>query len=670
MIFLRYPLLRQGRVGEIDDFGSVPLDDEDEFGSVPIDAPTAPAPDPSIEQQRARRAELERVPDGMVDTGNVTRRRLILPETTFEAGGATTTSGNPATLEETREVRPTTAIEDFVEASRRYSPGALTSMLAPQVGLEAPSAQSAANALRANRPGESQSLFDRLSALIPTAPMAPGTESQSDERTRAMAAGFGTGNPLVGPWLDEMQGIADAATGGNYREGRDRARAQLGRVDQQARGASMVGAAAPNLALGLAGGPTAPTVLGRIGQAGAVGAGLGANQGAGSAEELADVPGDAVRDAAIGGATAAAMQGAGEGVARVPGLLARLFQRGADEAAPLAAADMLRARGLPVNAQPNTAYGRQVQRMGGEQELARLLDAEGVGGRFPTPNGSQQAAEDLLARGGSQIEGVHQAMAASGNGGEVDVRPTLQNLAALRDRLAATPTGPSLASSRRVDRQLIDPLLRSSVPENLDVTPEGAIADQVGRLRPEDAEPLTFDAAHQLRQEFDSMANWRNANPAQGSLMDAARDARGDLSSAMSQAAENLSPETRAAWQQGNQRYALGSMLRDYARPQGSQLPGAISEGLGIRALEGIPFVGRVLAGAVSNAGPAIRGRSLQTLIPVLRAMGNGAERFAPILEQSMRAGGPRALAITHYLLSSQQPQYRAAIERAQQEQQ
>ena len=150
----------------------------------------------------------------------------------------------------------------------------------------------------------------------------------------------------------------------------------------------------------------------------------------------------------------------------------------------------------------------------------------------------------------------------------------------------------------------------------------------------------------------------------------AARDARGSLSTAMSQAAENLSPETRAAWQQGNQRYSLGSVLRDYARPQGSQLPGAVIEGAAQSV--GGRFLGRAAGGAVSNYGPAMRARSLQVLIPILRTMGGAAARFAPVLEQAGARGGQTALAGMHYVLSQTNPEYRAAIEqaRAQQEEQ
>jgi hypothetical protein len=625
---------------------------------------------PTAQPRRFTRASLEGDqpssdvrPDGMVETGRVNRRHVLaFPEMT----GLEAEAPVPQDFEvEDREVRPMSGFERFVDDNRRAH--AALEPLARAVGLELPSAQSAANATRDFGGRESASAGDRLSALIPTAPMAPGTESQTDERTRAGVLGLGTGNPVIGEYLDELGGITNAAqnlnysggwggligsigeAGDEYRAGRDDAREQRARAAQQAPGATAVGAAAPVLGLGLAGGPTAATVPGRIGQAAAAGSVLGGWSGAGSADEIEDVPGEALTQGAIGGATAGVLQGAGEGVSRAVPWLGRLLTRGGEGAQDMAAADALRARGLPTNALPRTAYGRTVQRMGGEQGVADALARENVGGRMPSPSSSIADAERIFVQASQGLDDVHTQMAAAGDEGMVDSRALVQRLSDLREQLAATRTGPHQEAAARLQRQLIDPLM-----EQLDT------ANQAG---PRNVQPMTFRQAHDLRQAYDEMAGWGSSGqPSDRAIASLARDARQDLSGLMDQSIESVSPALRDTWRTANQRWQLGSLIRDNARPQGSQLSGAIAEGVGGM---GGGLSGRVARGVVSNYGPALRMRSLQALVPVLRSLGGGAERFAQMLEQS---GTNEAMAGTHYLLSQTNPEYRQAIQAAEEQ--
>jgi hypothetical protein len=665
MIFHRYMILRQGRVGEVDEFGSVP---DDEFGSVPDVVEPSAGPDPIVESQRARRAQLEQQPAGTVDTG-VTRRRLILPETTFVAGGPTTTSSDPAVLEETREVRPENVFE---QAVHRYAGDAMPGWF----GLEAPTGQSMANAAENFSPGwlgrqranasradelalrgdirgavaqaGQGPLGDALSALVPTAPMAPGTESQTDERARSGVMALGSGNVAAGPWLDEAQGIADALGGGDYTEGRDRARALRDRSEAQAPEASMLGMTPNILGLGLAGGPTAPTAGGRILQMGAVGGVLGGNQGAGEAEELRDVPGGAVTGSWTGGLMAAGGQAVGEGLSLAGRGIARLAGFGENEARTLAASERMRASGLPTNASPRSAYGRTVQRMGGEQGVADALTQENVGGRLPTPNASAGEAERLMQRAGDAMDSVHSQMAASPRQGQVNSDALIDRLSQVRDELAQTRTGPHQAAAQRIQTELIDPLMET--------------IDDV-----EGARPLTFQQAHALRQSYDELANWSSSGaPADRAIANVARSARTELSGLMNESLETVDPALRAQWSQANRQWQLGALLRDHARSQGSQLPGAIMEGASETLGGGI--TGRVARGAISNLGPGLRYRGIQALIPVLRAMGGTVGRFAPLLEQAGQRGGQAGLAGLHYVLSRTNPEYRQAIEQAEQQ--
>lgn len=642
----------------------------------------------AVEAPKPPKADLREVrPEGTVTTGQ-RRTVLELPERTgLETPAELAARG--ATQVEEREVRPMTAAERVLQRWRDVSDATGLSRIPQHFGIDPPSAQALANARSARAGGEG--VVDSLLGLWQTAERPEGmAPSDTDRRTEAGGLGVGEGTTLG--FLDETQGVLRALPGvassrpepvqalgvlgwlisalarPEYRQGRDEARARLAQAREQAPGASLLGQAAPALAAGLGGGPTASTALGRVAQAALAGGGLGAVVGAGQAEEVGDLPSDVASGAALGALTSAGGQALGEGVS---GML-----RGLGHARPtspitrdiedLAATDALRARGLNPDPAPTSPLGRDLQRFpGGREGFARYLQQQRIGGRFPTPQSSAEAAQRLESSAGQRIGDLAQQLDEAGP--VVDMSRYAQQLDDLARGMEALPNRPVQAAGAGLRRDLIDPLL----PEP---SPLGAIEVDPAQLGIEGIQPRTFSQAHALRRSLDDAAGSWQLDPSMRAATGQAQEARGILSQLMDEAAEEIDPLLRGQWRRANRDFQASQILQSRARPTGSNLVGAMAEGIDLSAATtGNPAA---LAGAAASRGI---GRVFSNRLPGIRAnvyyaianrLAQGSPRLqnaARILQDALQRG-PQAAAATHFLLSQRDPEYRAAVEAAEQE--
>jgi hypothetical protein len=389
------------------------------------------------------------------------------------------------------------------------------------------------------------------------------------------------------------------------------------------------------------------TWLGRVGMQGLAGFGMGGLRGFGQSEAT-DAEGllaDTATGAAVEGLGGAALTGAGElggGIVRgVGNWLARRapgLQRASTQAG-------LEARGI---------WGRDAmeaarQRPGGQEGLLRELDEMGA------PLHAREMPEFIdrqLAEQGERIGNVVREMDESGaRVGTESIINRLRGLAGEQDEMVMTGASPARALRQRA--------------EALEQLPE---------------QSLGFGQSHRQRRELDRLVNWQNPDPSIASLTGQRAEMRRALSDAMRDAAEGAGrgPE----WTAANRGYSTAAELDDIARGyerrnvQGG-MAGAQSRAAGFgRMVSGPGLVNRAQGAVEAIAGPAAMQelryawpgasyRGMQALIPQLRAAGPQGARFAATLEAASRRGSI-ALAAAHALLSQRDPEYRQAVEAAQ----
>ncbi len=220
--------------------------------------------------------------------------------------------------------------------------------------------------------------------------------------------------------------------------------------------------------------------------------------------------------------------------------------------------------------------------------------------------------------------------------------------------LEAVRTGPTQRAAQRIRSEYIEP----------QVSPDGPMPRPLAEPR------LGWQRAHDLRQSLDEQSGTlrRASDPTDVSTAGGAAEARDVLGQLMNRAAEDVDPALRETWRTANRRYALRSLLNDQSNGSARRLMPNIAEaGELVTNPTGAPQM-RLAAGLYARYSPALRTRTLQAIVPQLRAMGPRAARWADTLEQASRRGNT-ALATAHFAMSRQDPDYRQAVERMQQEQ-
>lgn len=667
---------------EDDPYAALEAPEEDAYEELSVSAPSA-----DVDLDRPEDVQgLEAVPTGYRETGRVHRQRrnrtLVMPtmEEVVDPTGRTRGSHRlvgEAHIEETPEIEYREIAKDpeydrlrregmARQIEREHSGGSLIPNITPGgalglpleilrqlegaefAGRELPSARSLHHAMRA----DDASGF--IESLMPTADSDTPVVG-SDLRTLAPAYGA-TDSATLG-WIDELMGELSGGTEAEQSAVRDRERRRSHAVEEQAPGAyalGQVGGALPLAAIP-GGGQTA---LGRIASQAALGAGLGFSRGMGESEET-----DA-GERLLDGLTGAWQDGAGAGVLQGAGELATPIMRGlsslADVAGDAGARARMQASGLNPSPAPRTRYGRHVARLGGPQEVARMLDEERIGGRIlPTPSAIPDDVERLGSEAGEALEDVVSQIDAARPEGAIPRRSLVDSIEQNARELEATPTGPSRRGARIARREYIQPHLGEPLPP--------------GVQGPRDLAPdMSFRDAQRLRTRLgdESGAFSRAADPARASQAGIAGDARESLAGLMNEAAEDIDPALREAWRGANQRWSLRELLNENARPGGGLLGPTIAESAALAQGEPLSAIaGRAAQGMASRYGPALRARSLQILAPRLRAMGPAAQRWARVLEAAGSRGSV-SLAAAHYTLSRQDPAYRQTVESIQNEEQ
>ena len=634
------------------------MDPEDELGFVADDAADGFVEAPA------------EVPGGYRETG---ARVLELPETTIAAGGPTTVAPGGGT--EYREVAKVGRADrtgermgpdrrGAVDRVREYLSGRDPEALgtgwrggvpgqvmgdspAPEwAGIEAPSLPSIRRAISADfTPGSTSS--DVLNTLVPRAPMAQQPASGIDDRSLAPA--IGATDALSFGWLDEIAG----AVGGDSRRQAERARTQ--RAQDQAPTEYATGMAAGTAPLALVPGG-APTAAGRMAIAGGVGAGAGLLRGTGESDAGGvEALRSGVEGAALEGLIGAGTAGMGEAAAPLLGRLAR----GADELTrglrQTRAETRLQAAGLMnPNPHPSTRYGRQLARLGGAEEVSRMLDEQRVGGRIVPTMADEDDLARLGARTGAGFEGV---MARMDEGGARISRSELADRAmrSITGELGDMHTGPAQRAIQRMESDYAEPWRNAGRA----VTTDARSPDL-----------MDFRQAHRLRRQLDqdSGAFSRASDPTDVSVAGGAASARDDLNAMMNEALDSVDPALRGQWRGANRAYMLERLLADNARQSGSRLPGAIAEGVASATGNvGGAVMARAAGGIVSRYGAGLRVRALDAIIPAMRSGSPALQRAARLLESAQQRGEP-AVAAAHYLLSRRSPEYRLMIENASEE--
>lgn len=629
---------------EFDDLASP----DTEFDDLAADAPSA-------------------VPKGMVTTG---ARVLELPETTVEgaADGTGSVSMAPGAGTEYNEVReaapyelPTepqgpaapdtrSRSERLMEYLRGSDPEALGSgaqLMNPlsMLGLgdddvpswggrELPSLPSIRRAASAG--GD-------LDVLMPAAATDDGQPIVGrDERPNAAAIGATDGGSFG--FVDELAG----AVGGDERQAQERARSAQAQEQSGAEyGVGYAGGVAPAALIPGA----APSAAARIGLAGATGAGLGLLRGVGeSTQDGFDRLEDGVRQGGIEGALSAGTAGLAEGAAPLfRHLAARANNAPALQQARVQAG--LEARGI---------WGRRSQdavraRPGGAAGMIDELDALGAPldpRQMVGSGGSPGFIDRMLDEGGQAV------------GSTVDQL----------DGVGATVPGPAVGQRLRA----------LAASQDASVAPlSGSDATQralVGRAeRIEAVGDLPFSTAHNERRAIDRNISWRNADANISSLDGQGQGMRRALSTEMQGAADaaGLGPQ----WTQGNRRYAVGSELDEVARgaerlnAQGG-MAGAGSRWHGVsQVFDPASSLSQRGMGVVEAiAGPAghqelrmrLPGMQYRAITRVLRS-GPQFERAARVMQGASQRGGA-AVAAAHALLMRSSPDYRRAIQAAENE--
>ncbi len=454
----------------------------------------------------------------------------------------------------------------------------------------------------------------------------------------------------------QQAGVRGEGMGSVYEQERNRARgidAELQERSPISYGGGAIAGSLPYAAIPGGGGSFAA----RVGTQTAIGAGLGALEGAGrsEAEDLGGLASDAGEGALVGSALSAGGTMIGEGTGYG---LRRLGQWAANRApgAQRAATQMgLEARGI---------WGRDAMEQarefpGGQEALLGRLDEL----QAPLHARDMPAFIDRqLQEQGERVGGVVREMDESG--ARVDTAPIIDRLEALaREQDADVITGAGPARALRERARGLAELPTAEYGGGGDAAPQ-----------------LGFGQSHHQRRSIDQLVNWQNPDPSVASLQGQRVEMRRALSDAMQGAADEAGrgPE----WTAANRGYSLAAELDDIARGyerrnvQGG-MAGAQSRAAGFgRMITGPGLLGRAQGAVEAVAGPAamqelryawpgMAYRGLQNLPPRLRALGPQGARWAGMLEQAARRGST-ALAAAHFALSRTDPSYRAAVEQTQ----
>jgi hypothetical protein len=493
---------------------------------------------------------------------------------------------------------------------------------------------------------------------------------------RAGTTGLVTHTPILGGFMDEIRGgVRSAVRGTDYRTERDQARREIDQAHEQNPALFNTGAAggiAASAALPIPGGP-ATTAMGRVGQGFATGTGLGLVEGYARSEE--EDPQAALRDSLqgglVGGVMGAGTSGAIEGATAIPGSVARWLERRAQGAAQRGIANRLEASGVSgqraLQAADQQFGGPQV----GRAELAHELRQRGIGGNIPAPDRAAEDAVALTRAAGSQV------------GNSLDGRPG--PIARALDEAGTT-----------VDLSRVADALES-VAQREDSLAVGGVGNQ---LRTELIEPLraagqvSFTGAHQQRQALDRLIRSWTQQPSLAEAAGRIREARSLIDDAMTSSAQQSAPDLARMWQQSNRDTHIGSFLQQFGRgadraQQGGGISGAMADGImTAEAMSGNPAA--IAGGAASRAvaqesrrlQPGIRARfwegtaqraqsTADWLTETLRTAPQALGPYARHFRSAMERGFPTdAVATVHFLLSQRDPEYRATVERARQEQQ
>jgi hypothetical protein len=508
---------------------------------------------------------------------------------------------------------------------------------------------------------------------------------------RAGTTALVTHTPIVGAFADEARARARSAMRGTeYSDELGAARRDIRASEEQGnpyvRGAGTVGGMAASAAIPIPGGPAA-TVLGRIGQGAAMGGALGTIEGFGRSE--AEDVGGQFTDAAIGGVVGAGagglVSGAVEGALAVPPAVAQWLRRRGEGAQQLATQARLEASGV--------WGGRALQAAdelpGGQEALARDLRRLQVGERgagqvgfaptppprgmtVPRPDRAVGDAEAIRRAAGDMLGRI--AQQADEAGGAVPTQSVIDGAEQAAAQLEELGTQTAMRAAARI---------RSEV------------APMAGRP------DMTFSQAWRLRQLFDSLADFSQTPGADEALMTAGGQFQrlrqvvsGEMDGAMAQAA----PQLRQAWRQASRDYQVGAFMRAPGgaapgaqrlstqggmggaaatgvmqamaggNPLGAiaQIPGAIVARQGAQETRMLaPGVTTRVAESVAERAPAIADWLTETLRSTPQALGPYARHFRQALERGLPT---EAVATVHFLLSQRDPEYRATVERARQQ--
>lgn len=582
--------------------------------------------------------------------------------------------------------------------------------------LAAPRGDSASGIEVSSLPAAVRPLYQRPGALLTSAlagPLAGALVGQAETPSQRVTPGFaaGAGQAATFGEADEIYGRVAQLTGGDYERSRDLARERYRQAeDMPGHFAGEVAGTALTMPL-IPNAPRAASVAGRIGQAMAEGAGMGALQGFGrsEADDAAGVFLDSGTGAG-GGAVAGGLFGAGGEVMRAGG---QRLARTAD-----ANAAQLRARAAGIRYAPDVDAAQGYP--GGIEALAqRLRDLNISRGLRGTEEAGRRAGEARRAAGdrmgaiSREMDEIAERTSRERAAAQAAERAQIEGeTAAAGYRVSARPAGPDTPAVPRGERgefmpwpELIDQPAAAPVPGRVRVRellaeiervadehaqlPSGepitrAARAYADRIRPHASEGLPFGAAHRERQMLDARIPFdQRATHPLGALDRQRAGFRSRLSEAMDEAIEGAAgPERRTAWREANRDYGAARLAdRGNQRLQRRgnanrliSLTDSIAGGAGVAgvsaAMGGFTPEALATGAALAVGNRAIRGREhaigatvLETIQHVARTQPQALSRWPQMLDAARQ--GSEAIAATHYVLMQQDEEYGQVVVRA-----
>lgn len=471
----------------------------------------------------------------------------------------------------------------------------------------------------------------------------------SDELAGGMRIGgtdYSVPMPGAGTFVRLLSEDPVAAVGRSQQEARDVARQEMREAEEQHPapflGGQILGTAP--LAAAPAGAVTLP---GRMAVAAGQGAVTGGLRGAGEAEELRDVPREALTGGAVEGLLSAGTVGLTEGP--LDALAGWARRRAAAAPEHLVRAE-LAARGI-TSARDLDAASRF---RGGREGLVEELNRMDVPLR---PDQVPQWAQEQLGTIGPRVSATADALTE--RGAAVD----MGRLAGGVDDLARS------VETRAGGRQIAQ-ALRSDVA---DQWRRQALLPGRGAEGPA-GPPVPFSQAWEERMHLDDLAG---DLPAQGLGRVSGRlaQSRRMLNEEMTDQALQTDPALALEWQQANRDYSVPAFLSTFGQQadrlnQQGGISGALSRAQGAaQLLYGNPL------GAVEAVGgpmvqqeirmmlPGLQARHLRRVVAGLQARGGPRSvRWLQMLQQA-ESRGPVAAAAVHSMLSRTDPEYRSAVQ-------